>query len=157
MKKALTVIPFALALALAMAIPSHAQSTTPITVGQSTGRCQQTNTTLNCYSVAMTIGTNSGTAWVYPQGQSGFILFRPNLEGTGYVEATVTSSMVTGRNSVGQVTQLTVTYTLNGDPNSDGDTDVIMGSIVFNIVQGVGRYGYPSVTSGSGQQSIALN
>jgi hypothetical protein len=63
--------------------------------------------------------------------------------------------MVTGRNSVGQVTQLTVTYTLNGDPNSDGDTDVITGSIVFNIVPGVGRYGYPSVTSGSGQQSIA--
>lgn len=154
MKKLIAIMLFVLG--LTFGVQANAQTSIPITIGQSNGpgNCQQSNTTLNCYSVFMTIGGNSGTAWVYSQGQAGFILFRPNLQGAGYVEAFVTSSTVNSRNAIGQVTQLTITYTLSTDPNSDGDTDTVMGSITFNLAQTTGRYAHASVIGGFGQQTV---
>jgi hypothetical protein len=147
-------------LALCFAIPSHAQTTTPsteppsttITVGQVT--CPQF---LSCYSVPLTIGGVSGTAWIYPQSNGGFILFRLPLEGSNYVTALVTSWTVT-RNSMGQATKTTITYTVQGDPDNDGDTDTVMGSITLNIAWVLGgrwhNIAYPSITGGFGAQSI---
>jgi hypothetical protein len=131
---------------------------TPITVGQSAGLCTGSGVTFYCYTVAMTIGANSGTAWVYPQWNGGFILFRPNLEGADYVTAMVTSSVCTAHDAVGRTTQLTVTYTLVGDPNDDGDKDAVVGTITFNIAYVLGgrwhNLYYPVITGGSGAQSI---
>lgn len=152
-----------LVIALAFAIPSHAQQTTPITVGQVT--CGKTGTPLfNCYAVPLTVGTNSGTAWFFPQYTGGFILFRPNLEGPNYVTAQVTSTTVNARNAIGQVTQATYTFTVVADPNTDGDSDTMQGMITIDFsyyysTGGGGRGGggagwYMKIVGGSGQQSI---
>jgi hypothetical protein len=95
---------------------------------------------------------------MYPQNNGGFILFRPNLEGSDYVTALVTSWTVNSRNSIGQVTQTTITFTVQADPKGDGDTDTVMGSITLNITWVGGRRGpYPSITGGNGAQSIRQN
>ena len=158
-----------LVLVLAFAIPSPAQqtaptapATTPITIGPV--NCAYADAPLNCYSVAMTIGGNSGTAWI----ATSFILFRPGLEGSNYVEGLVTSTTVTHRNAIGQATQEIITFTIsnpsaNGspaDPDADGDSDVVQGSLTINFSYGPpGRWGrYPTVTiTGSGAQSITTD
>lgn len=153
-------------LILLAATGAAAQSTTPITVGQTT--CGRTAPpAFNCYSVPLTVGANSGTAWFFPQGSGGFIIFRPNLEGADYVEAAVTSSTVNSRNAIGQVTQATYTFVLNtpslngssADPDSDGDADAVIGSITINFAYYYGGYGRNSgwimkIVGGGGQQSI---
>ena len=113
-------------------MPSFAQtaaSSTPTTaITINSVNCGHTSAPLNCYSVPMSINGHSGTAWI----ATGFILFRPGLEGSGYVEAAVTSWLVTQRNNIGQPTQEVITFTtfstgLNGtqpaDPDVDGDAD----------------------------------
>jgi hypothetical protein len=157
-------------LALAFAIPSHAQSTTPITVVSMPGYI--TNY-YYLYNLPLTIGGVTGTAWMDVQGQRGFILFRPPLEGastncngcSGYVLAQITSWTVNSRNSVGLPLSATMTYTTSGssqpaDPNNDGDSDTVVGSITFNYTwqqnpPGYRRGWYATLTGGTGQQSIA--
>ena len=145
-----------IAFALAFATPSQAQQTTAITIGAV--NCGYTSAPLNCYSVPMTIGSNAGTAWI----ATGFILFRPGLEGSGYVEALVTSWAITQRNGIGQPTQEVITFKLtnpsaNGvaaDPDNNGDSDAVQGSITLNFsYSGYGRY-LRATVSGSGAQSI---
>jgi hypothetical protein len=138
------------------AMPSFAQSATAIKIGPV--NCGYASAPLNCYSVPMTIGGNSGTAWVAP----GFILFRPGLQGSGYVEAVVTSWTISQRNLIGQPTQEVITFTItspsaNGvsaDPDGDGDGDTVQGSLTINFsYSGHGRY-IQAMVSGSGNQSI---
>lgn len=143
-------------------------SSTPIVVGASAGNCVGSGITFYCYTVAMTVGSVSGTAIVYPQWNGGFILFRPNLEGPDFVTGLVTSSTVTAHDSIGRTTKLTVTFTISGvgagglaqtpDPNNDGDTDVVVGTITFNIAYVLGgrwhNLTYPIITGGAGAQSI---
>jgi hypothetical protein len=109
----------------------------------------------------MTIGSNSGTAWI----ATGFILFRPGLEGSGYVEALVTSWTVTQRNAIGRPTQEVITFTItnpsaNGvaaDPDNNDDADAVQGSLTINFsYSGYGRY-IRATVSGSGAQSITQN
>ena len=152
----------------AFAIGASAQSSTPITVGQSAGLCTGSGVTFYCYTIPMTIGGNSGTAIVYPQWNGGFILFRPNLQGADYVTALVVRTVVNAQDTAGRTTQLTVTFLLsasgiNGtpqspDPNNDGDVDTIVGTITFNIAYVLGgrwhNLTYPIITGGSGAQSI---
>jgi hypothetical protein len=161
MKKLLAALLFV----LAFAIGASAQSTMTITVGQiDIGPAPGMH--LNVYSLPLTIGGNSGTAWFYPQpcnsyGVCGWILFRPPLEGPNNNPlAIVTSWVPNSFNSIGQVTSATVTYTFQGDPNIDGDTDAGTGSITFNFSYSwgkVGRYAFgwiETITGGSGAQSI---
>jgi hypothetical protein len=152
MKKLLVVLLFTFTFVVRASAQSQPPST-PITVGQVT--CGQY---LNCYSVPLTISGVSSTAWIYPQTNGGFILFRPNLEGADYVTALVTSWTVNSRNSVGQVTQTTVTFTVQADANGDNDTDTVVGSITFNIAWVLGgrwhNIYYPMITGGFGAQSI---
>lgn len=139
-----------------------AQAQTPISVGVAS--CGRSGAPVfNCYSVPLTVGGVTGTAWMYPQGSGGFILFRPALEGDGYVTAQVTSTTVNARNAIGQVTQETITFTLVGDPGSDGDSDSVVGSITVNLSWtfksgSSGRAGgsgwYMTIMGGSGAQSI---
>jgi hypothetical protein len=156
MKKIAIAVLFGLWIVVGLAV---AQGNTPITVGASRGNCQASGTILNCYTVPMTIGNNTGTAWVYPQGNGGFIIFRSPLEGGVNVEATVNTSTVTGKDAVGRTTQLVVTYTVNGDSDGDGDTDTVVGTITFNIIYTRGYHNllYPSVSDGSGAQSITVD
>ena len=159
-----------LVLALAFAIPSQAQQTTPITVeAANCGRSSLPN--LNCYSFPMIVGGVAGTAWIDVQGQGGFILFRPGLEGANYVEGKITSSTVDSRNAIGQATSATITFaipnpSLNGyagDPDNNGDSDAVVGAITINASYyyssgGGGRAGAAgwvvTVTGGTGTQSI---
>lgn len=139
---------------------------TPITVGTAT--CGQW---FNCYSVPITIGGVAGSMWMYPQGQSGWIAFRPPLQGNNgpdAVFATVTSNTINSRNAIGQPTQATITYTITNppyldlgapaDPDSNGDDDVVMGSFTINMHykfhngRGAGWTQY--IDGGSGAQSI---
>ena len=142
---------------LAFAIGASAQTqppSTPITVG--TTNCG-VGGFVNCYAVPLTIGTNSGTAWFYSNGNRGFILFRPSLEGSEYVTAAITSFTVNSRNIIGQATQVTITFTVVADPNADGDQDTVQGSITLNFAyQPLSRHGWYNVqvTGGSGAQSI---
>jgi hypothetical protein len=154
------------ALAIALATPAAAQqpaSTTPITIG--TVPCGRTGgPSFNCYSVPITVGDASSTAWFFPQGNGGFILFRPPTEGDAYVTARVTSTTVNSRNTIGQVTQETITYTVVGDPDGDGDSDTVVGSVTINMTYAYSRGGggkggggagwYMTITGGTGAQSI---
>jgi hypothetical protein len=151
---------------LALAIPSHAQTIVPITVPPlDIGLASYMHPQLS--SVPLTIGGVPGTMWLYPQpcnslGNCGFILFRPPLEGSSYAMASVTGWTANSVNSIGQVTSATLSYTVLGDPNDDGDTDTVMGSITFSFsyyFKACGRYctGYHEIISGSGAQSITQN
>ena len=154
-----------LGLALAFAIPSQAQQIMPITVG--TTNCGATALpALNCYSVPLTIGGVSGTAWFLPN----YILFRPALEGASYVEAQITSVMTNSVNNIGQVTSATYSFTINApslngssaDPDGNGDADVVQGQITItasykygcNSGRGGGCRYVLQITGGSGAQSI---
>jgi hypothetical protein len=167
MKKFIGVMLFVLG--FMFGVTANAQSTTPITVGASpNANCVGSGTTFYCYTVNMTVGGVSGTAIVYPQGQRGFILFRPTLEGPDFVTGLVTSTVVKATDSVGRTTQLQVNFTIssvgagglpqNPDPNNDGDTDVVVGTITFNISYVLGgrwhNIYYPVITGGTGAQSI---
>jgi hypothetical protein len=145
---------------LALVLPvSYAQqstlATTPITVGQA---YLGTNY-YYVYNLPLTIGANTGTAWMDVQGQRGFILFRPSLEGSTYIEAQITSWTVNSTNSVGLPLSATVTYWFVTPTNSDNDTDFTQGSITFNYTwqqnpPGFRRGWYVTLTGGSGMQSI---
>jgi len=161
--KKLSAVAFVIAFALAFAIPSHAQSTVPITVPPfDVGLASYMHPQI--YSIPINIGGVSGTMWLYPQncgptGNCGFIIFRPLLEGSNYLDAVVTAWYANSYNSIGQVTSATLNYTIQGDPNADGDTDTVMGSITFSFSYSFkvcGRYctGYHETISGAGQQSI---
>ena len=145
--------------------PSGTPAGTPITVDAA--NCGATALqNLNCYSVPLTIGDVSGTAWFLPQ----FILFRPSLEGANYVEAQITSTTILATNDIGQVTQDQIAFTipapsLNGsaaDPDGNSDSDVVQGQITLNASyrwgcnsgRGGGCRYVLSVTGGSGTQSI---
>ncbi len=165
MKTGMCSLVIALAVSLVLAVPSHAQQTTAITVGQANcGRSALPN--LNCYSVPLTIGNVTGTAWIDVQNQAGFILFRPNLEGSNYVEGQITGAFVEAHNAIGQVTRATITFKIlvpsaNGaqaDPDNNNDSDGVQGSITLNASYtfGGGRFsGWAcTITGGSGAQSI---
>ena len=146
--------------------PSGSPAGTPITVGAAD--CGATALQdLNCYSVPLTIGDVSGTAWFLPQ----FILFRPSLEGANYVEAQITSTTILATNNLGQATQVRMAFTipapsLNGssaDPDGNSDSDAVRGQMTLGASYrwgcNSGRSGgcryVLSVTGGSGAQSIA--
>lgn len=145
---------------LAFAVGASAQGTTPTPISVGTVNCGRTTlTTLNCYSVPITIGGNTSTAWFDVQGQGGFILFRPNTEGTNYYTAAIQSVTVNSRNTIGQPTSVTITFQVTADPNNDNDADVVLGSVTLNATYAPnnGRYGgyVMTITGGSGAQSIA--
>jgi hypothetical protein len=161
MKGRIAVLIFALA--CLFAIPARAQNTVAITVPPfDAGLASYMHPQL--YSVPVTIGSVSGTMWLYPQtcnssGNCGFITFRSPLQGPDPVVASVTAWFANTYNTIGQVTSATLNYTLYGDPNSDGDRDTVMGSITFTFSYHFvvcGRYctGWHETLSGSGAQSI---
>lgn len=147
---------------LAFAIPSFAQSTTPITVGTANcGASGNGRLTLRCANVPVTVGGVQGIVafnLLQPSGQIGFLSFTAGLEGPSYVQGEITSATVNTTNPLGFVTQATITFTIQGDPNEDGDSDVVVGSITLNFTYtfhgGRGAGWNETITSGSGQQSI---
>ncbi|SRR5579871_848905 len=147
------------------AVPSFAQDSTPVpTTTITVGTIYAGHTALPnlyCYSLPLTIGGVSGTAWIDVQGQGGFILFRPNLEGTGYVTAQITSVTGLQLNKIGQVTSMTVAFQVVADPDNDNDSDTVQGSITIMglyVYGGSGRIAgwYLTITGGSGTQSTVL-
>jgi hypothetical protein len=159
MKKVLVL--FALGVALILPATGKAQSdppSVPITVGQMV----LGQNYYNVYSLPLTIGGVSCTAWMDVQGQRGFILFRPPLEGSVAAQGQITSWKVNSSNSVGLPLSATMTYTLQADTDNDSDTDTAVGSITFYYSwqlnpPGYRRGWYVTLTGGAGAQSMKQN
>lgn len=148
---------FTLALAFGV-VSGHAQSATPITVQPSSCGFSKGFGPLNCYTVNLTIGGVKTTAdFTFDQ-----IIFRGG-EGAPDVWAKTTSHTFT-YNSVGVPISETITYEtepnpngVSADPDSNGDADVVTGSITFYLSYGPPmRYGMRvlNILSGMGAQSI---
>lgn len=167
-KLILAVMLLGLAAILMLSAPAQA-GTTSIAVG--TANCGATALpNLNCYQLPLKIGGVQGTAWIDVQGQAGFILFRPALEGANYVEGAITAVTNLQVNNIGQVTSATISFTIadpsaNGytaDPDHNGDADSVQGSITISATYyrgcSSGRVGgcrwLITVTGGSGTQSM---
>lgn len=159
MKKTLTVA--GLLLLSAMSARTQTPTQTPITVQPSSCGFTKGFGPLNCYTVNLTIGGNKTTAdFTFDQ-----IIFRGG-EGAPNVWATPTSHTFT-YNSVGVPISETITYETepnpNGqsaDPDNNGDSDVVTGSITFYLSYGPPlRYGMRvlNILSGMGAQSITQN
>lgn len=143
-------------MALGLMAAGSAAAQTPIVVGQSQcGFSRGGGGPLDCYNVNMTIGGQAGTAWV----SNSFITFRSPLEGANTVVAQITNKQLVF-NNIGLMVQETVSYMVTADPDNNGDSDTLTGSITINVTYGPpGRYGMRTVTvtGGSGAQSIAVD
>jgi hypothetical protein len=155
MKRIFIFVPV-LALALSVIAPkAHAQDETPGQQSQIVASvppggysCGRNSYPLYCYGVPVNVG---GTFWldVYYNTGSGFILFN-SVADLG--QGTITSAAAT-TNSLGQVTQLTVTF--GGSTNDgDGGTYTGTGTFTFSYYKCSSRYcGYIQVLQ-SGTISI---
>lgn len=148
MKKVLTV----LGLVLAFAFVSNAQEkTTPVTIGTTQG-CK--TSVVVCYAIPVTIpGTPIVTMSLY---ETEIFFYDTNH---ALVMGGSLTRQVTKYNSLYQPIQYTISYTVSGDPDENGDTDQIAGGFVMNVTWkkgcGVRWCGWlATVTGGSGAQSV---
>jgi hypothetical protein len=137
----------ALVIAAAAAIASAQEGpTVPITVGTA-GCGTGPQFMIDCYAVPLTIGQNSGTAWINAQWNGGFILFRPPLQPQGYVTAAITGYRTIERDTEGRPTAGMFTYALPTPSTVTGQITLYYG------YTREGRYTYQNITGGQGEQS----
>ena len=115
-----------------VAIPSHAQTTTQVNALPFTCVDQ---TSFYCYNAPVTATINgqsvSGTMTLDIFHMSyGYVLFV--IPGAG-VYAEITAVQVISMNSLGQVTEMKVGFTSQADPDNDGDSDTVSGSVDLSI------------------------
>ena len=131
---------------LLVAISAQAQATTtPITVQPFLCINQ---TSFYCYNAPVTVGVNgqtvSGTMTLDIFHMSyGYVSF--SLGGT-YLYAELTAVQIVSMNSLGQVTEMNVAFASQADPDNDGDSDAVTGSLNLKAT-------WTSYSSGGGRGS----
>ena len=130
---------------LLVAISTQAQTTTPVAVQPFLCVNQ---TSFYCYNAPATTTINgqavSGTVTLDIFHMSyGYVSF--NLGGT-YLYAEITAVQIVSMNSLGQVTEMNVAFASQADPDNDGDSDSVTGSLNLKAT-------WTSYSSGGGRGS----